>query len=249
MANINYITGASGFVGSNLLNKIDAIKIPHEEIATFKLKDFDKLLFCSAYGNMSDHINDDMIVKANLLDLISLLQQLKDLKFNSFVYISTSSVKLPVQTMYSRTKRAGEEICMAYVDKGYPITIIRPYTVCGKGDNEKHLIPVLIKAAIYGTEVNLCEGSHDFIDIDDLTNEILNIKCSGIFELGSGISTTNEQVLRIVELVTGKKLKVNKVPQMRSYDTDDWVCKTNYKPRKNLEVSIQEMYDQIRSNN
>ena len=258
---MNYLTGSHGFVGSNLLNKLkgEVICIPHQEINTFELKNIEKVVFCSAYGNMSDHTNDDLIIKANLLDLISILNKCVKLKFKSFVYISTSSVKLPVQTMYSRTKRASEEVLMSYVEKYHlPITIIRPYTVCGKGDNEKHLIPVLIKAAINGTEVNLCEGTHDYIDVDDLTNGILNLsehQAQGIYELGSGISTTNEKVLEIVEFVTGKNIKVNKVPQLRKYDNPNWVCK-NFKARgwgwlpiKSLVQSVQEEYEYLKKSN
>lgn len=256
---MNYLTGGNGFVGQALLKKIDAISIPHQEIDTFELKDFDKLIFCSAYGNMSDHTDDFLTIKANILDLITLLTQAVKLKFKSFVYISTSSVKLPVQTMYSRTKKAGEEICLAFMEKyKLPITIIRPYSVCGVGEQEKHLIPVLIKAALNDTPVNLCEGTHDFIDIDDLTNGILNLsnhKASGIYELGTGISTPNSKVLEIVEFVTQKKLNATKVEQLRRYDNPNWVCEDfkareyGWIPKKSLIQSIEEEYEYIKKSN
>jgi len=253
---MNYLTGGSGFLGQELLKNIDAVCIPHEEIDTFKPKNFNKFLFCSAYGNISDHTDDDLIIKANLLDLISIINKVKDLNFKSFVYISTSSVKLPVQTMYSRTKKASEEILMGYLEKLHlPITIIRPYTICGAGDSPKHLIPTLIRAAINDTPVNLCDGSHDYIDVSDVVSGILNLsdnQAKGIFELGSGVSTTNEKILEIVEFITQKKLKVTRVPQLRKYDTPNWVC-TNFKarswgwlPKKSLIESIEESYDQIR---
>lgn len=247
---MNYITGGSGFLGQALLKKIDSISIHHEEIDTFKLQNFENLYFLSAYGNMSDHTNDDLIIKANVLDLVSLLTQAVKLNFKSFTYISTSSVTLPVQTTYSRTKKASEEILMSYVDKGFPITIIRPYTICGTGDNEKHLIPVLIKSAINGTEVNLCQGSHDYIDVEDMVNGIISLSGQkGIFELGSGISTTNNKVLEIVEFVTGKKIKVNRVSSLRSYDIPDWRCKNPaFKPTKSIVESITEEYEYIKNN-
>jgi nucleoside-diphosphate-sugar epimerase len=243
----NYLTG-KGFIGSNILKRIDAIHIPHEQISIFKLKPFDNFYFCSAYGNMSDHTDDDKIIKANLLDLISLLRQAVKLDFKSFTYISTSSVTLPVQTTYSRTKRASEEVLLSY-DK-FPITIIRPYTICGVGDNEKHLIPVLIKSALNGTEVNLSDGSHDYIDIEDMVNGILSLSGQkGIFELGSGIITTNERVLEMVEFVTGKKIKVNRVSSLRSYDNPDWRCKNPaFKTTKSLLQSIKEEYEYIKNN-
>lgn len=255
---MNFLTG-KGFLGNALLNKIDAVHIPHEEIDSFVLKDVEKVYFCSAYGNMSDHTNDDLIIKANLLDLITIFNKIKDKNFKSFVYISTSSVKLPVQTMYSRTKKAAEEILMGYIEKYHlPITIIRPYSITGVGEQPKHLIPVLINAAINDLPVNLCEGSHDYIDIDDMVNGILNLsdhQAQGVYELGTGVSTTNKKVLEIVEFVTGKKIKVNEVPQLRKYDNPNWVCK-NYKarsygwlPKKSLVESISEEYEYLKKIN
>lgn len=246
---MNYITGGNGFIGKVLSSKTGAINIPHEEIDSYELKDFDNFYFCSAYGNMSDHTDDKKIIKANLLDLITIINKIKDKKFKSFVYISTSSITLPIQTMYSRTKKAGEEICLAFIEKyNLPITIIRPYSVTGVGEQEKHLIPVLLNAAINDLPVMLCEGSHDFIDIDDLTNGIIKFSGNkGIHELGSGISTTNKEVLELVELVTQKRIVVNNVPQLRSYDNKDWVCKNPaIKVKKSLTNSIKEMYEQIK---
>lgn len=240
---MNYITGGSGFVGKELLKNIDAVSIPYEEIDNIKLEPFDTFYFLSAYGNMSYQTEIDKIVKANVTDLITILNQIK-FPIKQFVYFSTSSVTLPVQTAYSRTKKAAEEILLSY---DLPITIIRPYSICGSGEQEKHLIPTLIRATINDTEINLSSGSHDFIDVSDIVSGVLNIKDRGIFELGTGISTTNEKVLEIVEFVTGKKIKVNRVEQLRSYDNPDWVCKNPaWKPKKSLVESIKETYEQIK---
>lgn len=252
---INYVTGANGFVGQALVKQIDAVTIPHQEIDTIKLQPFDNFYFLSAYGNMSDHTNDDLIIKANLLDLITILKQVVNYPFKSLVYISTSSVTLPVQTTYSRTKKAGEEICLTYIEKyNLPITIVRPYSICGKFEQEKHLIPVLIKAALNNTEVNLCEGYHDFIDVDDFVSGVLNLsvnQAQGVYNLGMGVQTSNEEILKLVEQVTQKSIKVNRVANLRAYDSKTWVCQDfkarnwGWIPNKPLIQSIKETYEQI----
>jgi nucleoside-diphosphate-sugar epimerase len=69
----------------------------------------------------------------------------------------------------------------------------------------------------------------------------------GIFELGTGQSYSNQDVLDIVEKVTKKKANINVVGSLREYDSEEWVS-TNFRsrgygwtPKKSLEQSISEM--------
>ena len=252
----NYICGSSGFIGTHLKQQLtDVVCIPHEKISKIKLKPFDNFFFLSSYGNLAGQTDEKEILKANVLDLISIIKQAIKFPFNSFVYFSSSSVKLPIQTMYSRCKRASEEILLAFIEKYHlPICIIRPYSVTGVGEQPQHLIPTLIRAAIKNEEITLSSGTHDFIDVSDVCSGVLNLTkqgARGIYELGTGIKTTNEEVLALVEKVIGKKLKVKRVPQLRKYDNPDWVC-NNFKARmfgwlpvKSLEQSIKDQYDTI----
>src|SRR3990167_3657624 len=168
--------------------------------------------------------------------------------------MSTSSVRLSIQTTYSRTKRAAEEILLAYMERhNVPICIIRPYSVTGVGEQPEHLIPTLIRSAISGETVNFVPNAvHDYIDVEDVVAGIISLSehhARGIFELGTGKQYTNQQVLELVERVTEREVYVNIVPSMRSYDTDHWVS-NNFKsrgygwlPRKSLEQSIKEQYE------
>jgi UDP-glucose 4-epimerase len=255
-----YITGYSGFVGTRLSKKVEKFSpLPHDLIDTTKLDTFDKFYFLSTYGNMYDHTEPHKITKANVSDLITVLNQVDfDKGFKSFVFVSTSSVKLKRQTMYSRTKKAAEEILLAYAEKyNAPICIIRPYSVTGVGEQTSHLIPRLIDSCLNGTKIDFVEDPvHDFIDVEDVVDGILNLSehsAKGVFELGSGIGHTNKEVREIVEKVTGKSANVNIVTRMRDYDSDDWVS-TNFRarsygwlPKKTLEQSIQEMVEAYKS--
>lgn len=258
---ISIITGAKGFIGKHLVSKLpgDYITILHNEIQSTKIKSFDYFYFLSSYGNLSSQDDENEIYKANIEDLLSILTQIKDIKFKSFVFISTSSVMLKTQTTYSRCKRAAEEILLAFMERhDLPICIIRPFSVTGVGEQPEHLIPSLIRSCYTGTLMNfVSEATHDWIDVEDVSEGILMLSrahARGIFQLGTGIKTTNQQVLELVEKVTGKKTNVNKVNSLRAYDNQDWVS-TNFKargfgwlPKKTLEQSIIEQAKDIHDN-
>lgn len=249
---MRYGTGISGFVGSHLSKKLDITAIPHEKLLDTKLKPFDYFYFLSSYGNLASQTEESEIYEANIGDLLYVLMQAKNIPFKSFVYMSSSSVKLRTQTTYSRTKKAAEEILLAVMEgHNLPICIIRPFSVTGVGEQNEHLIPTLIRSCLEGTKINFVpEPRHDFIDVEDVVAGIINLSehgARGIFEFGTGKSYSNQEVLDIVEKVTGKKANINIVPTMRTYDTDNWVS-TNFKsrgwgwmPQISLEESIRNM--------
>lgn len=250
---MTYLTG-KGFIGSNLLAKLpaDTFHIPHENLHTTNFKYYDYFYFLSSYGNMSDQHSEYDTYRANIEDLLFVIKKSKGIKFKSFVYMSSSSVMLKQQTTYSRAKRAAEEILLAHIEKNdFPVCIIRPFSVTGVGEQREHLVPTLIDAAMTGKQINLVPyATHDFIDVDDVTDGILSLSqhgARGIYQLGTGIKYTNIQVLRLVEAITGKPIVYKEVGNMRSYDNQDWVS-TNFKargfgwlPKKTLEQSITEM--------
>jgi len=252
---MDYITGSSGFLGSHLLKALKGrkvVKIDNDKISSCKLKPFDTFFFFSTYGNLYSHNEDDKILQANVGDIIHVIQEAKRVGFKSFVFTSTSSVNLRIQTMYSRAKRAAEEILLSYMEKyNLPICVVRPFSITGVGDHPEHLIPALIRSCLTGRMINFVPSpTHDFIDVSDVIAGILNLsenRVRGIFELGTGEKYTNLQVLEMVEEATGKEARINVVNSLRSYDNQDWVS-INYRargygwlPKKSLEQSIAEM--------
>lgn len=257
-----YCTGSSGFLGKHLLKALkgkDVVCIPHDKIASYKFEPYDYFYFLSTYGNMHFHEDSVKIFKANIIDLISILKKTGGQTFKSFVFISTSSVKLRTQTMYSRSKKAAEEILLSCMEKyKAPICIIRPFSITGIGEQKEHLIPTLIKSCMTGELVNFVPSPvHDFIDVSDIISGILNLSqhsAKGIFELGTGKQYTNQQVLEIVEKATGKKANINIVDRLRDYDNENWRS-INYRarsygwlPKKSLEQSIKEMVAEYEQN-
>ena len=250
---MDYLTGSKGFLGSHLKDILgDVVCIPHETIPLIKLKDVHNFYFLSTYGNLSSHTDENKIIQANITDLVTILKQIDWNTIHSFVYVSSSSVKRKVQTVYSRTKKAAEEILLAYAEKyNAPITIVRPLSITGVGEQQEHLIPTLIKSAYTGWEMPLVpEPRHDYINVWDVVAGIITLskrRARGIFELGTGVSLSNKEVKELVEKVTGNKIKTHIVSNLRSYDSEEWVS-DNFKARQfgwlpqiSFEKTIQDM--------
>lgn len=249
---MNYATGLQGFIGNHLSKKLDIAAIPHEQIGKTPLEPFEKFFFLSSYGNLITQTDEYLTFKANVEDLIAVLRQTKGMRYKSFIYCSSSSVMLKKQTTYSRCKRAAEEILFAHMERNnLPVCIVRPFSVTGVGEQKEHLIPTLIDSAFTGKTVNFDPTpTHDFIDVEDVVEGLLSLAengVRGVYQLGTGKLTTNQEVLETVEKVTGKKIKVNITRNMRPYDNDKWVS-NNFKargygwlPQKSLEQSITEM--------
>lgn len=244
------ITGASGFIGSHLMKKIDAKALKHEDILHGHSYNADKLFFLSTYGNMAHHKDCGQTVHANVEDLLTVMTGWYSDDW--LCYMSSSSVHLPVQTSYSRAKRAAEEILLAI-----PILkscIVRPYSVTGVGEQEEHLIPTLIRSCFTGEEMNLAPyATHDFIDVEDVVDALVrlsNDKATGIYEFGNGFAIDNDEVRLLVEEVTGRKVNFKTVRSMREYDNENWCCKSRnayWEPKKTLRQSITEMVEAYKS--
>ena len=236
------VSGSSGFLGQALCKELT--KQGHSVQALprdwKKVADFDWLFHLATFGNMYRHSGREEIFNANVVRSFALLEATKNRKYEKFVYISSSSVTLPVQTLYSACKKAVEALIESY-DK--PIIIIRPYSVTGVGEQKEHLIPTLIDAAFTGKIIPFVpEPVHDFIDIEDVVKVIIEAQ-EGIISVGSGIGYSNFDVLRLVEKVIGREIKTEIVNSMRKYDTTNWVSPQNFS-HKPLEQSIREMVEE-----
>lgn len=241
------ITGSSGFIGSRLLRKLDAQPLKHDDIVYRTDYKCDKLFFLSTYGNMAHHTDHQEMLQANVADLVTILSSYD----GWFCYMSSSSVTLPVQTVYSRFKKAGEEIVLG--SAVWPC-IVRPYSVTGVGEQKEHLIPTLIRSCFEARLMDFAPSpTHDYIDVEDVVEGLVrlsNDNAIGIHEFGNGIAIENNEVRLLVEEITGLKANIRHVRPMRSYDNENWCCKSKsdyWQPTKSLRQSITEMVQQYRN--
>src|SRR3990167_8328383 len=162
------ISGSHGFVGNHLVARFNSEQVERLGRDGKIPKGLDTVFDLAAYGNMAGHGgNAQEIYKANLMRVIDEMDCVENTKF---IYISTSSVMLPIQTEYSLGKKAAEDYIRYQADVyGAKVAIVRPGTVIGRGDSQEHLLPKLIDSCLHGTKMPFIEEpTHDYIDVEDL---------------------------------------------------------------------------------
>ena len=262
------ITGMSGFIGTHLSKTLkdhglEPIAYPrpfyespvHNQAdinSFFNIHSFDHIVHLAASGNLAKpQKDDDAEMKTNVLNFYNFLKTIGDMDYIAFINFSSSSVTLPVQTLYSSTKKCAEALLESYPR---PSITVRPYSVTGVGEQSIHLIPTLIDAAYTGKTVPFVGWpKHDFIDVEDVCCAVLKIfELHAVFKglvvpLGTGVSYSNEDVKYLVEKLTGRDIDVKKTSPMRSYDTTEWKADSSlltqfgWRPRFSLEQTITKM--------
>jgi len=238
---MNYVTGSNGFIGSRLceLIKGDTVGLRRNQIFTpYEPYSFFHL---AAYGN--HHHQKDVIetVHANVSDLIE-LTALKDTDLIRFYNVSTSAVHFATDTPYILTKKLGEQIINSLDSR---FINVRPYSVYGPGEAPHRFIPTVIRCLKSGEQMNLdTESCHDWIYVDDFIYSLIESK-EKVTEIGTGISTSNIEVVRMLEEISGKKLNFVLSKKMREYDRLDWVCPTPVQART-LYEGLKQTYDATR---
>lgn len=232
-----YISGKSGFIGQavseyliskgNIVYGIPRYLTTEGLIAHFNAIHPDYIIHLATYGNHYDQKDSRQMIGTNIIGTYNLLEAAKEFDYKKFYNISTSSVLLKNQTYYSITKFCGEQLAGMYKN----VVNVRPYSVYGPGESENRFVPTVINCLNSGRQMTLDESAtHAWIYIDDFVKCLL----AGMTEIGGNTKTSNIEIVRILENISGKKL--NYIPgKLRSYDTNDWVI-----PKTGCYTSLQE---------
>lgn len=202
------------------------------------------IIHLAAYGNKYYQDEDQEIIKSNILGTINLLYATKDIRYEAFVNTGSSSEygiknnkmiesdSLDADCFYGVTKASATLICRAFAKKySKPVVTVRPFSVYGPFDDPNKFIQVSIRAFQNNANLKLVEGVHDWIYVDDCINGVLKViknvkKLSGkVVNIGTGIQSTNQEVITSLEKIFNKKIKVVEVDRIRDYDTTvSWVA-------------------------
>ncbi len=231
------ITGASGFVGSNLsnylqhkANEIQKISLRNENY-TFD-KDTDVIIHLAGKAHdTSNTSEEDEYFKVNTDLTIKVFDEflhsdIKDFFFFSSVKAVADSIEEILdeqyvpnpKTPYGKSKLKAEEYLLSKeLPKGKRLFIIRPTMIHGEGN--KGNLNLLYKVVSKGIPWPLAsfENERSFLSIDNLNyliNEILNNKeiSSGIYHLADDERISTNQLINIIANTSGRNARLWKIP-------------------------------------
>jgi UDP-glucose 4-epimerase len=162
----------------------------------------------------------------NVAPLVRLLRaaegKTRQVIFASSVSVYGSHVSAPVreidtprpETPYAIAKLASEgSIEIVCAASGWTPCLLRYSTVYGPGETVPRAIPNFIRAALDGRPpVVAGDGldEHDYIHVDDVVDATLlalRRRGSGVFNIGSGVSTSTLDLARVVVRLTGANVE------------------------------------------
>lgn len=242
-----FITGATGFLGKHLLERVRAntyLFSKGEDPAVLEKYQPDYVYHLAAeIYEEKEMIDSNIILTHKLLESARKVENLK-----AFIHIGSSSEygrkKHPMSetdyldpfTLYESTKGAASLLCQTYARSyGLPVMVARPFSLYGKYEPERRFIPTIIRKIRTGEELSIAPGVHDFIHVDDFISGLLllaNKPTPGeIYNFGTGIQTSNEELVLKLEYLLKKTAVKTFIPIIHAYDSDNWVC-DNSKARK-----------------
>lgn len=257
-----FITGSTGFIGKNLIEFYQNHHIfkYHREPLQETLSWFqpDVIINCAAEIYDSAKMFD-----SNVLLTKECAEYVRKYPHTKMIQIGSSSEYGPLAhagseqdrinpvDMYQATKGMATIMCQGYARQyGLNISIARPYSVYGRYEKPHRLFPMLWKAFVLDRPMDLYDGYHDFIYINDFIKGIdtlvqnNNIPPGDIVNFGSGKQYSNFEILNLFEKITKKPAPVTKIGLMaKKFESSLWCCDTTYASTQyqfNCEFSIEQ---------
>ena len=207
----------------------------------------------------------EIYTKNNIGATQKLLEFYKNFKIKKFVYASSSSVygdaELPMKedsllkpvSPYGVTKLAGENLCYLYW-KNYqvPTVSLRYFTVYGLRQRQDMAIHKFVKAILNNEEITVfgdVTQTRDFTYVDDAVEANLLAAetdlVGEVFNVGGGSRINVNELIKRIEEITEKKLKVKHIEKQKG-DVNDTLADTsrakellNWNPKINIEEGLK----------
>lgn len=253
------VTGASGFLGSQLLNKLvsgghDVLPISRNSIdplTQIKVFSPDVVVHCAWVGGNNYKDVNHVSQITNVYDGMKLLKAINTLTtkpkfvgFGSFAEygkienIATEDDWEQPINMYGLSKLTFKNYSKSYCEaEGIPWSWIRPCYVYGPGDVQTRLIPSVIDKLEKREQVLLdsCSKIIDYIYVDDFVNfayTIVTGSATGVYNLCSGQQYKLRTIITMIaQILDAEDLLSFKDDKTRKL-TPDCICGSNLKIKK-----------------
>jgi UDP-glucose 4-epimerase len=210
----------------------------------------------------------------NILATQKLLEASKNSAIKKFVYASSSSVygdtnDLPMRetgmtrpvSPYGVSKLSAEQLCYLYWKEfRVPTVSLRYFTVYGPRQRPDMFFHILMRAHLRGEEIPIYDDgkqSRDFTFCSDIVEGNLAAAAypgaGDIFNLGGGSRTTVEEVVAMVEKLSGRKPKLKTLARQQgdvrhtAAETTQAEAKLGFKPRVKLYDGLVREWDWLRN--
>lgn len=280
------VTGAGGFVGKALVRRLqgasyDVIQLSSKDgdIADpdtlKKISDvrLSRVFHLAAKTYVPDSWSNPMaFYRTNILGTANVLELCKTARV-PVTYVSAYLYGIPDRlpiaedspirpnNPYALSKQSAERLCSSYhTIHGIPVTVLRPFNAYGIGQNEKFLIPTVVKQALYEPAilVNDLAPKRDFIFLDDLVESLVRTlegdKGYRVYNIGSGESYSVKEVIDIAQSIAQTRKAIVCQDKKRTSEIDNVVAdiskaklELNWCPRHSFHDGMEKIISSMRN--
>ena len=269
------VTGHEGVIASNLIKKLTNCEIIIDSIngkridlqnneEVMKIEPVDTVIHLGGKTEKGlewkEYFENNIIGTLNILKYCIKKNIKKIIFVSSYVYGNPKYSPIDEQhqisphNLYTKSKFLAEELCKIYSEKyKLNVIILRPFNIFARSMNKNYLISNLIESINTKKTVTITNrtSKRDFLYIDDFIEIILKIKDYDfkfeIFNVGSGISYSFDEVIEIIEKNTSKKLNLEYKNDDQSYiqnitaDNSKITKILDWKPELTFEEGLQKL--------
>lgn len=259
------LTGSTGFLGRHLKSRLEhdghSLDLIGRGANLAWHSNPDAIIHCAAELDKPEKMID-----SNLGLVVDLLEHAKEHGCR-MIQIGSSSETGPTEgprsetdfccptTLYEATKLAATNLCLGYAGQyGLDVCVARPFSLYGPNDKPRKFLPALLRAYHEKAPFHVYPGGHDWLYVDDFVEGIVKLlgapreKTKGqVYHFGSGISTSNSDVVKCFERAIGGKVNtIEHTEKYRPYDVLDWRadwrragCELGWEPTVSLEEGMR----------
>jgi nucleoside-diphosphate-sugar epimerase len=216
------VLGSTGFVGSSLVRRLQALGIEHrapERGADLRDKDLGCLVYC--VGVTADFRSRLLeTVQAHVCHLVSVL---RDARISAVVYLSSTRVyrqspspaveaepvvlsPLDREDVYDISKVMGEAVTLAHPGRAH---VLRLSNVYGNDTASPNFLSSIVRDAVQKGEVVLRTAptsAKDYVSIDDVVDVIVRVAQEGthpVYNVAAGRNVTHQALVDRLRDLTG----------------------------------------------